>query len=51
MPDPTPDLTLDAEIRRANQYRHDAIERPADAAVLDFLADLALAAMRERADA
>ena len=46
MPD-TPDLTLYAAIRRANQYRHDAIERPADAAVLHFLANLALAGMKE----
>ena len=46
MPD-TPDLTLYAAIRRANQYRHKAIERPADAAVLDFLADLALAGMKD----
>ena len=50
MPD-TPDLTLYAAIRRANQYRHDAIERPVDAAVLNFLADLAIAAMGERVDA
>ena len=47
MPDATPALTLDAAIRRANQYRHKAIERPADAAVLNFLADLALVGMKE----
>ena len=47
MPD-SPDLTLYAAIRRPNQYRHDAMEKPAEEeAVLHFLADLAMAGMKE----
>ena len=38
---------LYAAIKRANQYRHEATERPADEAVLNFLAELALAGMRD----
>ena len=50
MPDAT-DLTLDAVIRRANQYRHKAVELrdvdPVVSASYDWMADFVIEGMNE----
>ena len=46
MPD-TPDLTLDAAIRRANQYTRKAIEKPDIGGFWDELAAFAIKNMKD----